>query len=98
MFEAGATRYLDHGYYVSLGYFYSPNSTSERYFTPLIPDTNLHVGSLGVGHKGDAWGWALAAQIITGPSRTVSGDFNPAVDGQYSWLNYSLDASISYHF
>jgi long-chain fatty acid transport protein len=98
MFEVGATRYLDDGYYCSFGYFYSPNSTSDQNFTPVDPDTDLHVGSVGFGHKGPKWDWVLASQLITGPDRTVSNAANPTVDGQYRWLNGSLDASIAYHF
>ncbi len=98
MFEVGATRYLDNGYFVSFGYFYSPNSTSDQYFTPVVPDTDLHVGSVGFGHKGTKWSWMLAGQLITGPDRTVSNAANPSVDGQYRWLNGSLNASVGYHF
>jgi long-chain fatty acid transport protein len=98
MFEVGATRRLDDGYYVSCGYFYSPNSTTQQYYSPLVPDTNLHVGSLGLGRKGEHWSWALAAQIITGPANVVTGNVDPTVDGSWSWLNWSVDASIGYHF
>jgi long-chain fatty acid transport protein len=98
MFEVGATRYLDDGYFVSAGYFYSPNSASQEYYTPVIPDTNLHVGSLGFGHKGEHWAWTLAAQIITGPAMVVAGNIDPTVDGTYHWLNGSLDISVGYHF
>lgn len=98
MFEVGGTRYLNNGYFVSAGYFYSPNSASQQYYTPVIPDTNLHVGSLGFGHKGLHWAWTLAAQIITGPDMVVAGNVDPTVDGTYHWLNGSVDVSIGYRF
>ncbi|MDB6016200.1 MAG: Membrane protein involved in aromatic hydrocarbon degradation [Pedosphaera sp.] len=96
LLELGATRYLDNGYFVSAGYFFSQNSTTERDFNPVVPDTDLHVGSVGFGHKGLRWGWTVAAQIITGPERTINN--GTVASGEYHWLNGSLDFSVRYHF
>ena len=71
MVYSGVKRSFDNGYWAAGGYFYSPNSTTDRDFSPIIPDTDLHVASLGFGHKGQRWDWALSGQIITGPSREV---------------------------
>jgi long-chain fatty acid transport protein len=98
MFELGGTRYLDNGWFASAGYFYSPNSTTQQYYSPLVPDTNLHVGSLGFGHNGQSWSWTLAGQLITGPANVITGNINPTVDGSWSWLNWSVDVSVGYHF
>jgi len=99
MVGVGGTRYLDNGYFASAGYFFSQNSTSEGSFNPLIPDTDLHVGSLGFGHKGQHWSWTLAAQIITGPPRTVATDSDfPTANGRYQWMNGAFNFSIGYHF
>ncbi len=97
-YEFGVTRQLGNGYYVSAGYFYSEASTPEKYYTPLVPDINLHVASLGVGHKGQHWSWALAAEIIGGAWRNVSGDVSPSVDGRYKLWTPTLSASVGYHF
>jgi long-chain fatty acid transport protein len=99
----GATRYLENGWFVSAGYFFSQASTPERNFTPLVPDTDLHVGSAGVGYKGERWSYAVSCQLITGPWRTVSGSTPNAIsgetaDGKFSWLNGALNFSIGYHF
>ena len=60
MYEFGVTRQLGKGYWASLGYFYSENSSPDHDFTPIIPDTNLHLGGhrvwlqrqeLGFGHS-----------------------------------------------
>ncbi len=98
MFEVGATRYLDNGWFASAGYFYSPNSTTTQFYTPVIPDTNLHVGSLGVGHNGHNWSWTLAGQLITGPANVITGNVDPTADGSYQWLNWSVDISVGYRF
>ena len=78
-YEAGVTRYLSGGYFLSAGYFYSERSTSERYFIPNVPDTDLHVGSLGGGYHGRHWRFAIASQIIAGPWRTINSNANPSV-------------------
>ena len=102
-YEIGATRYLGKGYFVSAGYFFSSNSTSERDFTPAVPDTDLHVGSLGGGYKGEHWRWAIAAQFITGPWRDVNASQpNPitgeSANGKYRLITPAVTVSLGYHF
>jgi long-chain fatty acid transport protein len=94
----GATRYLRNGYFVGAGYFYSQNSTSERFFNPLVPDTDLHVGSFGFGYKGQHWRWALATQFITGPWRTVDESVFHQAHGRYRWFNHAVNVSVGYRF
>ncbi len=103
LYELGATRYFSNGYFASAGYFFSANSTSEKNFTFVVPDTDLHVASLGFGRKGKHWRWAVSGQIITGPTRTVTGSTpNPnsmvSADGRYHWFNEAVNASIGYQF
>jgi long-chain fatty acid transport protein len=103
-YEVGATRYFGNGWYASLGYFFSENSTSEQYFNPTVPDTDLHVGSIGGGHRGKHWDWSVAAQIITGGYRTVqnSQSTNPlglgSADGQYRLIIPAVSVAVGYHF
>lgn len=102
LYEFGITRKLNHGYFASIGYFYSENSTSEVNFNPLTPDTNLHVGSLGIGRQLEKWSWAISYQIITGPARTINGS-TPSIggqnaDGTFKFFNHSLNFSIGYKF
>lgn len=94
----GATRYLNDGYFISAGYYYSEKSTSERYFLPIVPDIDLHVGSVGVGRKGKHWRWAVAGQLIAGDWRTINNNVNPTVNGRYRLLTPTLSASCGYHF
>jgi long-chain fatty acid transport protein len=98
MYHAGASYYFDNPYYVSAGYFFSENSTSTENFNPIVPDTDLHVVSLGVGYKGQHWSWAVAAQIIAGPVREVRGSQNPVVDGDYQFFNQAINFSIGYRY
>lgn len=102
-YEFGVSRYFDHGWFVSGGYFFSSETAQGKYFTPLVPDTNLHVGSLGFGHKGEHWSWTVAAQIITGPARVVNNSQpNPftgeSANGKYQLVVPTIAFSLGYHF
>ena len=97
-YEFGVTRQLGKGYYASAGYFFSEASTPNTYYTPLVPDTDLHVGSLGVGYKGPHWTWALAGQLIGGSWRNVANSVDPTVNGKYRLFTPTLAFSVGYHF
>ena len=94
----GATRYFRSGYYLSAGYFFCEESTSERYFTSLVPDTDLHVASLGGGYRGAHWSWALAVQIIGGDWREVNGAANPTANGDWRLFTPTASFTVGYHF
>ncbi len=101
MYEAGVTRYFPNGYYASAGYFFSEASTPEKFFTPLVPDTDLHIGSLGGGYKGERWNWALAVQLIAGGWRNVTVDeteVSPTVNGRYRLFTPTVAFSVGYRF
>lgn len=105
MFDFGVTRYLDDGYFLSAGYIYSQNATPNADYLPLIPDSNLHLFNIGVGHKGDRWGWALSYTLAYQPRRVVTDSSfdNPAipgssVDGTYRYFNNAINGSISVKF
>jgi long-chain fatty acid transport protein len=97
-YEAGVTRFLGKGYFMSAGYFFSEASTPDDNFTPIVPDTDLHIGSFGVGRKGERWDWAMAVQVIGGGYRKVTGNVNPTVDGSYKIFTPTISGSISYRF
>jgi len=92
----GVSRYLPKGYWIGAGYFFSQNSTSDRDFNPILPDTDLHVASLGFGCKGERWNWAISGQIITGPPRHISN--GNSADGSYQFFNQAVNFSLGYHF
>lgn len=97
-YQVGATRQLPHGFFASAGYFFSERSTSERYFIPTVPDTDLHVGSVGLGHKGRHVRWAAAFQLIGGDYRTIDNNVNATVNGRYRLLTPAFSLSMGYHF
>ncbi len=104
-YKFGATRYFHDGWYVSAGYYYTSDTASAQFFTPAIPDTNLHVGSVGFGHRGQKWDWALAGQIIAGEPRHIiasAGNSNPftgaSAAGDYQLFIPTITLSATYHF
>ena len=103
MYEVGVTRYLDHGYYVSVGYIYSENSVPDKTFTPFNPDANLHLGSIGVGKKGDKLSWSLAYHFAYNSGRSVKNNVSASLigetaNGDYEIFNHAVNFSLTYEF
>ncbi len=98
MYEFGVTRQLGKGYWASVGYFYSENSSPDKNFTPIIPDSNLNLGGIGFGYKGKRWDWAAAYQFGYCGGRTVSGNVHPEVDGTYKAFNNAFNLSATFKF
>ena len=103
LYNLGISYYLDNGYWLGCGYFFSENSTSERNFSPLIPDTDLHVGSVGFGGTGKRWSWAVSGQLITGAPRRVRNSVSTSLigetqNGDYQWFNQAINFSVGYRF
>jgi len=98
MYEFGVTRQICNGYFVSAGYIYSENSVPDETFTPLNPDSDLHLGSIGFGHRGEKIGWAIGYHFAYNGGRTVTGNLNPTVNGEYETLNHAVNVSMRYNF
>lgn len=99
MYEFGVTRQLGKGWNASAGYFYSENSVPEQDFDPLIPDSNLNLWSLGLGHKGAWWDWSVSYTLAYNPGREVtSSGFGPTVSGTYRTINNAVNAAINLKF
>jgi long-chain fatty acid transport protein len=97
-YEFGVTRQLGQGFWASAGYFFSQASTRTENYTPLVPDTDLHVGSLGFGYKTSNWCLAISGQMIGGGYRNVDDAANPTVNGRYRLFTPTLSFSVGYHF
>ncbi len=99
MYEFGVTRQLCHGYFASAGYIYSENSSPDAYFNPIIPDANLHLGSIGFGHHGEHWNWAASYTLAINPSHQINNSvFGPSVSGTYRTLNNAINISAGFKF
>jgi long-chain fatty acid transport protein len=100
MYEFGVTRQLGKGYFASTGYIYSENSSPNRHFNPLDPDSNLQLGSVGIGHRGKRWDWAAAYHFGYG-NRNVSGNVSATpetADGHYHSFNNAFNLAATLKF
>jgi len=97
MYEFGVTRELGNGWFVSAGYIYSENSVPDADFNPLVPDSNLSLGSLGIGHHGKRWDWAIGYHFAFG-DRDVTGASNPLANGNYKTFNNAFNLSTTFKF
>jgi long-chain fatty acid transport protein len=98
MYEWGATRYFKRGLHASAGYIYSENSVPDTDFTPLVPDSDRHILSLGIGRERGRLRWEAAYQFAYGPPRTVASTTNPSVNGRYRFLSHALAITVGYSF
>lgn len=97
MYEFGITRQLGQGYFVSTGYIYSENSSPDANYNPIVPDANLHLGSIGFGHRGKRWDWAVGYHFGYNGRRDVQGG-SPLANGSYETLNHAFNLSTTYKF
>jgi len=95
-YEAGLTHDFDYGLRGSLGYIYSANSVPAANFNPIVPDSNRHIFSIGIGQEIKSFTWDLAYQFTYGPPRTIS-DAGLA-DGTYTFISHAIDLSFGFHF
>jgi long-chain fatty acid transport protein len=98
MLDFGVTRYLGNDWRVSGGYIYSENSSPDANFNPLVPDSDRHIFSLGIGKTCGKFSWDAAYQLAWGPPRTVGSDEFPPANGTYAFFSQALAISVGYHF
>lgn len=98
MYEFGVTRKLGKGWFVSAGYIYSENSSPDRNFNPIVPDSDLQLGSVGFGRRGTRWNWAVGYHFAYNPGRTVRGSQPGLADGNYQTLNHAVNISTGLKF
>ena len=97
--EFGVTRYFDNGLHLSSGYVYLQNSVPTKTFSPLVPDQDMHVFSIGVGGQHKRLSWDATYQFTTGVGRDVDGSvYGPTVSGHYTFVAHAVSLSLGYHF
>ncbi len=101
-YSFGGTHYFDNGMRLSAGYIFSENSVADPTFNPLVPDSDRHVFSAGLGGRHGQLTWDLAYQLAYGPDRTVSGSQPSAVlesaDGTYRFISHAITLAVGYSF
>ncbi|HYE31816.1 MAG TPA: outer membrane protein transport protein [Methylomirabilota bacterium] len=103
MYEFGVTRYIGETWRVSAGYIFSENSVPESSFSPLVPDSDRHVWSAGVGGTHGQWAWDAAYQFAWGPSRDIANSTTAfpvggTANGSYEFFSHALAVTVGYRF
>ncbi len=98
MYNFGLTRQLGKGWHASVGYIYSENSSPDKNFNPIVPDSDLHLGSVGFGHRGQRWNWAAGYHFAYNAGRTVKDSIPGLADGKYTTLNHAFNLSVTLKF
>jgi len=96
IYSFGVTKDFAHGFSLSAGYIYSENSVPSGSFNPIIPDSDRHIWSVGVGQRTARFNWDLAYQYAYGPSREI--DIGSLADGTYRFESHALTLSVGYNF
>jgi len=96
LYEFGVSRKLPRNFILSAGYVYSENSVPNASFNPLIPDSNRHILSVGIGQVCDRFDWHLAYQYAYGPHRRIEN--GSLGDGVYRFQSNALTFSVGYRF
>jgi hypothetical protein len=58
----------------------------------------LQLGSIGVGHRGTRWDWAVGYQFAYNGGRQVVNNVNPLADGTYRTFNNAVNISATIKF
>ena len=95
-YEFGVTRQLPWNMSASAGYIYSENSVPNESFSPLVPDSNRHVLSAGLGKQFDRYTWNISYQYAYGPHRTIAQ--GTSADGVYRFESHAVSFSVGYRF
>ncbi len=95
-YEFGASYRFDNGLVASLGYIFSENSVPNESFNPVVPDSNRHIFSAGVGGQWEKWAFDLAYQWAHGPSRSIAQ--GTVADGTYQFDSHAISLSVGYNF
>lgn len=98
MYEFGVTRKFCTNWFVSAGYFFSESSSPSRHFTPLVPDSDLHLVSVGVARKGERWDWAVGYTFAFSGDYDIKGNVSPSANGNYSAINHAINLSTTLKF
>jgi len=103
LFEFGITRQLDDGWFISAGYFYCGETTPSSTYTPAVPDTAQHVGSIGIGHQTDKWRWVVAGQLSAGAKRNITDSqaspfTGESANGTYQMIVPTISFSLARKF
>jgi long-chain fatty acid transport protein len=95
-YRLGAEYQVNPKWALRTGYAYSETAVPDATFSPIVPDSDYHLVSIGTGYATARWGIDVAAQYIHRETHSVSGSVNsPAVDGEWRNNMFGLMATLS---
>jgi len=84
-FRFGTQYDLTKNWSIRGGYAYGTAAAPEATFSPLVPDSNYHLFSAGLGYSTDTWSIDAAYLFIFRETRNITDSINaPFVDGKWN--------------
>jgi long-chain fatty acid transport protein len=98
-YRLGAEYQVTKHWFLRAGYAYGQNAVPESTFSPLVPDSNYHLGSVGIGYAADHWKVDLAYDYIFREQRHIESDVNsPTTNGTWNNQINGLMATVTLMF
>jgi hypothetical protein len=102
IYEFGITHKFDDGWYASIGYMWSENSSPDAGFQPLFPDSNLPPRQRWFRPPWQTLGLVCRVSLrlqsrakVTGSPASVAGQ---SADGKYEVLNHAFNLAATFKF
>jgi len=83
-FRLGTQYAINRNWTVRGGYQYGTSASPQATFSPLVPDSNYHLFSAGVGYAQDNWSIDGAYIFILRETRNIVSSVNTAADGKWN--------------
>lgn len=97
MYKFGATRYFDNGWSLSAGYQFVENAIPDESLLHIIPFSERHYFSFGVGRQTEHWTFQFAYEFTYDPGRKVTdGEYN--TNGEFKVNSHAVGLSACYKF
>jgi len=97
MYKFGATRYFENGWSLTAGYQFVENAIPDESLLHIIPFSERHYLSFGVGRQTERWTFQFAYEFTYDPGRKVTdGEYN--TNGEFKVNSHAIGLSASYRF
>jgi long-chain fatty acid transport protein len=83
-FRLGTQYALNDHWTARAGYQYGTSAAPAATFSPLVPDSNYHLFSAGLGYAQDNWSVDGAYVFILRETRNITDSINAAADGKWN--------------
>jgi long-chain fatty acid transport protein len=84
-YEFGVQYQINTNWVARLGYIFSENTVPDSTFGPMLPDSDRHVFSVGLGYTAKRWEVNLVYQYSLSADRTINNPPNPYYTVNGTW-------------